>query len=59
MTLESFLGPTSVLGWIGLIVAGVLWFVLTVFILCVMEVSVIFTFLLSSLSFGIGSPLFY
>ncbi|KAF5372920.1 hypothetical protein D9758_001487 [Tetrapyrgos nigripes] len=37
MTLESFLGPTSVGGWIGLVIAGVLWFALTVFILCLME----------------------
>ncbi|KAJ3823021.1 V-type ATPase, V0 complex, 116kDa subunit family [Lentinula raphanica] len=37
MTLESWLEPTGVFGWIMLIVMGVFWFVLTVFILCIME----------------------
>uniref|UniRef100_A0A8H7Y3X0 V-type proton ATPase subunit a n=1 Tax=Psilocybe cubensis TaxID=181762 RepID=A0A8H7Y3X0_PSICU len=38
MTLERFLGPTSIFGWIMLIIMGCFWFVLTVGILCVMEV---------------------
>ncbi|KAJ7621610.1 V-type ATPase, V0 complex, 116kDa subunit family [Mycena polygramma] len=35
--LESFLGPTSLLGWIMLAVMGVMWFAFTVGILCLME----------------------
>ncbi|KAK7449729.1 H(+)-transporting V0 sector ATPase subunit a [Stygiomarasmius scandens] len=37
MTLENVLPATSVGGWIALIVVGIFWFVLTVFILCLME----------------------
>ncbi|KIY68753.1 V0/A0 complex, 116-kDa subunit of ATPase [Cylindrobasidium torrendii FP15055 ss-10] len=37
MTIEGFLNPSGALGWIGLIIVGALWFVLTVFILCIME----------------------
>ncbi|GAW06664.1 vacuolar atpase 98 kda [Lentinula edodes] len=37
MTLEAWLEPTGVFEWIVLIVMGVFWFVLTVFILCLME----------------------
>ncbi|KAJ6592325.1 V-type ATPase, V0 complex, 116kDa subunit family [Mycena vulgaris] len=37
MTLESFLGPTSILGWIALAIMGFMWFGLTVGILCLME----------------------
>lgn len=39
MTLESFLSPSGVFGFIALIIMLVFWFTLTVFILCVMEVS--------------------
>jgi len=38
MTLESFLGPTSLFGWIALIIMVLVWFSLTVFVLCIMEV---------------------
>lgn len=38
MTLERFLHPKGIGGWIGLVISGVMWFSLTVFILCVMEV---------------------
>lgn len=41
MTIENFLGPNSILGWVFLIVVIGLWFGLTVFILCIMEVSFI------------------
>ncbi|KAF8638811.1 hypothetical protein AX17_001869 [Amanita inopinata Kibby_2008] len=37
MTIEGYLHPTSVFGIIGLIVMGSLWFVLTIFGLCLME----------------------
>ncbi|KAJ7749299.1 V-type ATPase, V0 complex, 116kDa subunit family [Mycena maculata] len=37
MTLAGFLGPTSIFGWIALLLAGVMWFGLTVGILCLME----------------------
>ncbi|KAJ4475621.1 V-type ATPase, V0 complex, 116kDa subunit family [Lentinula aciculospora] len=37
MTLEAWLEPTGVFDWIVLIVMGVFWFALTVFILCIME----------------------
>ncbi|CAA7260879.1 unnamed protein product [Cyclocybe aegerita] len=37
MTLSRVLGPTTAFGWIALIIMGGFWFVLTVFILCVME----------------------
>jgi hypothetical protein len=39
MTLEGFLSPTSLSGYVALIVVIFLWFSLTVFILCIMEVS--------------------
>lgn len=38
MTLETFLGPTSILDWIGLIFVGTFWFAGTVGVLCIMEV---------------------
>jgi len=38
MTLEKYLGPTSIMGWVVLIVIGSFWFVGTVFVLCIMEV---------------------
>lgn len=44
MTLEAWLEPNGVFDWIVLIVMGVFWFVLTVFILCLMEVCVLFFF---------------
>ncbi|KAF8162789.1 V-type ATPase, V0 complex, 116kDa subunit family [Crassisporium funariophilum] len=37
MTIEGFLGPTSVFGWIELLVMVGFWFAATVFILCIME----------------------
>lgn len=49
MTIENFLGPNSILGWVFLIVVIGLWFGLTVFILCIMEVS--------SITRGYVSPL--
>ena len=38
MTLAPVLGVGGVVGIVGLAVVGVLWFILTVFILCIMEV---------------------
>jgi vacuolar-type H+-ATPase subunit I/STV1 len=38
MTLAKVLGINGIFGIIALIIGGVFWFVLTVFILCVMEV---------------------
>jgi V-type H+-transporting ATPase subunit a len=38
MTLEKFLGPTSIIGWVALIAIGAFWFTGTVFVLCIMEV---------------------
>lgn len=38
MTIANFLPATSVGGWIALVIVAVLWFALTVFILCIMEV---------------------
>lgn len=37
MTIEKFLGPTSMMGWVELIVVGSFWFGGTVFVLCIME----------------------
>ncbi|KAF8968248.1 V-type ATPase, V0 complex, 116kDa subunit family [Flammula alnicola] len=37
MTIAGFLGPTSIFGWIALLIMGGVWFSLTVGILCVME----------------------
>lgn len=37
MTLEAFLEPEGVLGWVALVLVGVLWLGLTIGILCVME----------------------
>ncbi|KAK0183775.1 V-type ATPase, V0 complex, 116kDa subunit family [Armillaria mellea] len=37
MTIEGFLNPTGLFGWIGLIIIGAMWFSLTIFILCIME----------------------
>jgi hypothetical protein len=42
MTLEPFLGGSGLFGVIGLAMALTLWFSLTIFILCVMEVSPFF-----------------
>ncbi|KAK0492212.1 V-type ATPase, V0 complex, 116kDa subunit family [Armillaria luteobubalina] len=33
MTIEGFLNPTGLFGWIGLIIIGAMWFSLTIFIL--------------------------
>ena len=38
MTLEPVLGTPGVIGIVMTVVVGVLWFILTVFILCIMEV---------------------
>lgn len=38
MTLENVLGMSGALGIVALIIVGILWFVLTIFILCIMEV---------------------
>ena len=38
MTIQNFLPPSSAGGWIALIIVVVLWFILTVGILCLMEV---------------------
>lgn len=38
MTIEDFLNPTGIFGWIGLVIIGAMWFSLTIFILCIMEV---------------------
>lgn len=43
MTLESFLNPTTLFGWIELMIMGVFWLSLTIFILCIMEVCFQFT----------------
>jgi len=37
MTLEKFLGPTGVFGYVTLLLMGSVWFGLTIFILCIME----------------------
>ncbi|KAG6873289.1 hypothetical protein C0995_000724 [Termitomyces sp. Mi166 len=37
MTLEPVLGPTSLFGWVALILMGMFWFSATVFVLCIME----------------------
>ncbi|KAF8894807.1 V-type ATPase, V0 complex, 116kDa subunit family [Infundibulicybe gibba] len=37
MTIEGSLGPTSLFGWIGLLLIGSFWFCATVGILCIME----------------------
>ncbi|KAG7453083.1 V0/A0 complex, 116-kDa subunit of ATPase [Guyanagaster necrorhizus] len=37
MTIEGFLNPSGIFGWIGLIIITAVWFSLTVFILCIME----------------------
>ena len=44
MTIESVvgLGLTGIVGWVAIIFTYAMWFVLTVAILCVMEVSVVF-----------------
>ena len=39
MTLANFLPPSGAGGWIALIIIAVLWFIVTVGIMCVMEVS--------------------
>ena len=38
MTIAGALGMDGVIGWIAIAVVGTLWFILTVFILCIMEV---------------------
>ncbi|KAF5364534.1 hypothetical protein D9757_011332 [Collybiopsis confluens] len=37
MTIEAFLDPQGVMGWIALLLVAVFWFVATVGILCIME----------------------
>lgn len=37
MTLEGALGIPGLLGWIALAIMGILWFILTIAILCIME----------------------
>jgi len=37
MTIANALGPTSIFGYVALALVGVMWFVLTIGILCVME----------------------
>jgi len=37
MTIASFLDPKGILGWIALVIVGIMWFSLTVAILCLME----------------------
>ena len=39
MTIEGFLPASGLTGWIGLLIIAAFWFVLTVAILCIMEVS--------------------
>ena len=39
MTIEGVLEMEGIVGWVALIAIGGLWFVLTVAILCIMEVS--------------------
>jgi V-type H+-transporting ATPase subunit a len=51
MTIEGFLSPSGLFGWIGLLLAGAMWFGLTVGILCLMEVGcrfLLFLFLCSA-----------
>lgn len=38
MTIEVVLGVPGIVGIVGLVAVGVMWFILTVFILCIMEV---------------------
>lgn len=38
MTLAGVLGIPGLFGWIAVVLMGAFWFVLTVFILCIMEV---------------------
>ena len=40
MTLERFLGPTSILGWVAMIAVGCFWSAGTVFVLCIIEVCI-------------------
>lgn len=40
MTIGIALGWGGVIGWIGVVIVGLMWFALTVFILCVMEVRI-------------------
>jgi len=37
MTIAGFLGPTTIMGWIGLLLVGTLWLQFSIGILCVME----------------------
>ncbi|KAF9484977.1 V0/A0 complex, 116-kDa subunit of ATPase [Pholiota conissans] len=37
MTIAGFLNPTSIFGWVALLIMGGVWFALTIGILCVME----------------------
>lgn len=39
MTLENVLGMSGIIGIVALVAVGAMWFTLTVFILCIMEVS--------------------
>lgn len=38
MTVEKFLPPNGIGGWIGLVIAGSLWLNFTIGVLCMMEV---------------------
>ena len=38
MTLAGVLGIPGLFGWIAVVLMGAFWFILTVFILCIMEV---------------------
>ena len=39
MTIANALGASGIIGIVALVVVGLMWFTLTVFILCIMEVS--------------------
>lgn len=42
MTIAKVLGLDGVIGWIAVAIMGSMWFILTVFILCIMEVRAVF-----------------
>ena len=44
MTIANVLGMTGIVGIVAILVVGVLWLVLTIFILCIMEVRVSWRF---------------
>ena len=43
MTLEKYLEPTSIMGWVALFAVGGFWFGGTVCVLCIMEVGICLT----------------